>query len=95
MIRDFLSAVLRGAEAAVDDPQGAVKAIEENPESNAELTPAITRAQVKATLPLLSQTGRMNPARASDLVAWMHEEGMIHSAPPASELFSNDFLQEP
>jgi putative hydroxymethylpyrimidine transport system substrate-binding protein len=95
MIRDFLSAVVRGAEAAVADPEGAVKVIEENPESNAELTPAITRAQVKATLPLLSQSGRMDTAKASDFIAWMHEQGMIRSAPPASELFSNDFLEQP
>lgn len=95
MIRGFLSAVVRGAEAAVDDPEGAVKAIEEYPESSVELPPTIIRAQVGATLPLLSRSGFMDTAKAGDFIAWMHAQGMIHSAPPASELFSNDFLKQP
>lgn len=95
MIRDFLSAVVRGAEAAVDDPEAAARVIEENAERNTDATAKITRAQVEATLPLLSQTAQMDTDKASDFIAWMQEQGMIRSDPSASELFSNDFLEQP
>jgi ABC-type nitrate/sulfonate/bicarbonate transport system substrate-binding protein len=95
MIRNFMSAVARGSAAAVEDPERAVRVIEEDSESNPEATPAITRAQVEATLPLLSQTGSMDTEQVGDLAAWMHEQGIVQSVPPTSELFTNEYLAKP
>jgi putative hydroxymethylpyrimidine transport system substrate-binding protein len=95
MVRNFMAAVVRGAAAAMEDPEGAVRLIEENNERNLEATPAITRAQVEATLPLLSQTGEMDSEKAADLVAWMHEEEIIQGRPPIPQLFTNAYLAQP
>jgi putative hydroxymethylpyrimidine transport system substrate-binding protein len=95
MVRDFISAVARGAAAAVKDPGGAAGVIQESNERDLEATPKITRAQVKATLPLLSLTSHMDASQASELVNWMHEQGSIRSEPPASELFTDDYLEQP
>jgi ABC-type nitrate/sulfonate/bicarbonate transport system substrate-binding protein len=95
MIRDFISAVVRGAAAAVEDPEGAFRVIEENNERDFEATPAITRAQLEATLPLLSQSAHMDIAQAGDLVAWMQEQEIIRTDPAPSKLFTNDYLVQP
>jgi hypothetical protein len=48
--------------------------------------------QVRATLPLLSQTGDIEPDQAAKLLTWMHQEGMIQRQPRASALFTDEFL---
>ena len=89
---DFMSALERGAEAAVESPLGAVEAIERSAEKDAQLSRAETWATVKATLPLLSTTGRVSYSHTSHLVDWMYREGMIAREPPPSTLLTNDFL---
>jgi putative hydroxymethylpyrimidine transport system substrate-binding protein len=94
-IRAFLSAVARGAAAAVADPKAAVKAIMA---ARAELEPGyrpkpkVVQAELAATLPLLSEGNRMSPGRAMRLVDWMQEEGLIRRRLPASDLLTNDYL---
>ena len=89
MIRDFMGAVTRATAMVVKDPEAAVKAIEE---SNSLLNHKEIEAQVRATVPLLSTTGRIDPAQADDLMAWMQEQGMIRRKPSFSELFTNEYL---
>ncbi|HEX5593031.1 MAG TPA: ABC transporter substrate-binding protein [Solirubrobacterales bacterium] len=88
VVRDFMSAVIRGNVAAAKDPKAAVNAV-----LNANLGgPPQSRkqieAEVAATVPLLSKNGYMNPEKASRLTDWMYEEGMIQRTPPVSKLLA-------
>ncbi|HYP54928.1 MAG TPA: ABC transporter substrate-binding protein [Solirubrobacterales bacterium] len=88
-IRVFLAALARGTEAAVERPNETVKALLE---ANPDLDPELTKAEVEATLPLLSRGGRMDPAAWSRFVAWMRENGQISGEPAPADLLSNDYL---
>ncbi|HEU5062262.1 MAG TPA: ABC transporter substrate-binding protein [Solirubrobacterales bacterium] len=73
LMRRFRVAVARGAAAAIEDPRAAVEVILETP--GGEPARKATEAAVEATLPLLSKTGRVSPARTRRLVEWMQEQG--------------------
>jgi ABC-type nitrate/sulfonate/bicarbonate transport system substrate-binding protein len=92
LTRDFMTAVTRGTEAARSDPQAAVKVVQETDEGDPDLSNKVIGAEVRATLPLLSATGRMNPRQGGSLVEWMHDEGLIREKPPVSELLTNEYL---
>jgi putative hydroxymethylpyrimidine transport system substrate-binding protein len=94
-IRAFLWAVRRGLEAAVEDPEEAAAFIAGHPESTSEVSKEEREIELAATLPLFSESGYMSPARANDLVEWMHEQGMIRKRPAASELLTNRYVPEP
>ena len=85
---DFMGAVTAGATAAAEDPSGAFDTIEESAWASTEADAKTTRAQVEATLPLLSTTGAVDPDEVQDLVDWMAREGMIRKPFPASELIA-------
>jgi putative hydroxymethylpyrimidine transport system substrate-binding protein len=89
LARDFMAAVRRGIEVEVRDPSAAVKLIEESPESSPEASPKGTEAGVTATLPLLSETGLVEPEQAEALMEWMQEEKMIKRTLPVSALIAN------
>lgn len=91
--RAFMAALARGTAAAVKDPKGMVELLEANPSTNPHRTQRGAEAEVKATLPLLSTDEHMDPEQAQSLIAWMREEGMIQSAPSASQLFDNGYLR--
>lgn len=90
LIRDFMSAVRRGTAAAVADPDAALKVIRTELESIPPPDRKMMEAQVKATLPLLSKSGRMNQDRAQQLVDWMHEEGLIEREWPVGRLLTDE-----
>jgi putative hydroxymethylpyrimidine transport system substrate-binding protein len=92
LIRDVMTALARGTRAAIEHPRAAIKAVEESDETDLHATPRGTEAEVKATLPLLSETGYMNPGQAEDLIGWMHAEGWIRRAFPSSRLLTNEYL---
>lgn len=92
LIRAFMSAVARGTAAAVKDPGGAVELIEKSGETDPDLGRKALRAQLDATLPLLSKTGRMDPAQAAELTDWMCGQEMIDREPPTSDLLTNAYL---
>ncbi|HEX7278092.1 MAG TPA: ABC transporter substrate-binding protein [Solirubrobacterales bacterium] len=93
LIRDFMSAVARGVAAAVEDPEATVRAIDESGEAGPGRSRKTTEAEVEATLPLLSESGQMDTDQASELIAWMREQGLIERKQPVSELLTNDFLR--
>jgi putative hydroxymethylpyrimidine transport system substrate-binding protein len=95
LARDFLSAVVRGANAAVEDPAEAVKALQGDLEADPETDSQTRRAEVEATLPLLSLTGRMDSGKADELLRWMHDEGLIRRKPSPSALLTNDYVTPP
>ncbi|HEX5763650.1 MAG TPA: ABC transporter substrate-binding protein [Solirubrobacterales bacterium] len=88
-LRVFLAALARGTAAAVERPNEATKALLD---ANPDLDPELTKAEVEATLPLLSRTGRMDPAAWSRFVAWMRDNGQISGEPSPAELLSNEYL---
>ena len=91
VVRKFMAALERGVAAVRKDPRLAAKILASSPHefrtSRGEM-----EAQMRATLPLLSQTGSIDPDQAAKLLTWMHGEGMIRRQPPVSELFTDEFL---
>jgi putative hydroxymethylpyrimidine transport system substrate-binding protein len=91
VVRKFMGALERGVAAVRNDPRLAAKVLESSPHefrtSRGEMA-----AQVRATLPLLSRTGSIDPDQAAKLLTWMHGEGMIQRQPPVSELFTDQYL---
>jgi putative hydroxymethylpyrimidine transport system substrate-binding protein len=88
-VRDFMSAVARGTAAAVDHPDAAVQLIAKSSGGIADRR--VLEAQIRATLPLFSRSGYMDPDRAQGLMDWMGEEGLIARSLPTSLLLTNDF----
>jgi putative hydroxymethylpyrimidine transport system substrate-binding protein len=88
-IRLFLGALARGTAAAIESPEATTKALLE---ANPNLDPKLTRAEVAATLPLLSRRGTMNPAEWKAFIAWMRENDLISGSPTTAEVLSNEYL---
>jgi putative hydroxymethylpyrimidine transport system substrate-binding protein len=88
-IRLFLAALARGTAAAVERPNATTEALLA---ANPDLDPELTAAEFDATLPLLSSSGRMDPAKWSSFVSWMRDNGQISGRPSPAELLSNDYL---
>jgi putative hydroxymethylpyrimidine transport system substrate-binding protein len=88
-IRLFLAALSRGTKAAIEDPKAAAAAVIE---ANPDLEPKLAKAEIAATLPLLSPSGRMNPAEWTKFIGWMRDNGLISSLPTAAEVLSNSYL---
>jgi len=88
-IRLFLGALARGTAAAIESPEATTKALLE---ANPNLDPKLTRAEVAATLPLLSKRGTMNPGEWKSFIAWMNENGLIDARPATAEVLSNAYL---
>lgn len=88
-VRLFLAALARGTAAAVKSPDATTKALLA---ANADLDPELTLAEVEATLPLLSEAGRMDPAKWRAFIAWMRDNGLISGRPAPSEVLTNEYL---
>jgi putative hydroxymethylpyrimidine transport system substrate-binding protein len=88
-IRLFLGALARGTAAAVESPGATTEALLA---ANPDLDPKLTRAEVDATLPLLSERGTMDPAGWKAFIAWMQENGLISGRPTTAQVLSNDYL---
>ncbi|MDX6634689.1 MAG: putative hydroxymethylpyrimidine transport system substrate-binding protein [Solirubrobacterales bacterium] len=84
-----VSAIAHGVRVASQDPSAAVEALKTSGESNPEISRSSTKAQVDATIPLLSDSGYANPIRVERLADWMYEEGMIKREPPLATLIAN------
>lgn len=88
-IRLFLAALARGTAAAVKSPDATAKALLE---ANSSLDPKLTRAELSATLPLLSKRGTMDPAEWKAFIAWMRNNGLISGHPTTAEVLSDAYL---
>jgi len=91
----FLEALARGTEAAQDDPRAATRAILAAGDG---LDPKLTAAEVKRTLPLLTERGSkheygyMDPAEWERFAGFFADAGLIETRPTADELLTNDHL---
>ena len=88
-IRLFLGALARGTAAAVKSPDATTEALLA---ANKDLDPKLTRAEVDATLPLLSERGEMDPAEWSNFIAWMRDNQLIADRPVTDAVLSNEYL---
>ncbi len=88
-IRLFLAALARGTAAAIKSPDATTNALLE---ANSDLDPKLTRAEVDATLPLLSRLGTMGPAKWQAFIAWMQQNGLISVRPTTAQVLSNEYL---
>lgn len=88
LTRGFMAAVTRGVGAAAERPGEALEAVEKSVWGNPKTDRKAARAQIEATQPLLSTSGRVDPGRAQDLIDWMAQEGMIEASFPASEMIA-------
>ncbi|HEY8640171.1 MAG TPA: ABC transporter substrate-binding protein [Solirubrobacterales bacterium] len=94
-IRLFLAAMARGTAAAEKDPKGATQALLEQ---NRNLDPKLTAAEVKATLPVLSQAspkrpyGYMDQAEWQQFIGWMRDHGLISSLPTPTQVLTEELL---
>jgi hypothetical protein len=79
----------------VDDPEGATQALLEQ---NKGLDPKTTAAEVKATLPVLSQASEDQPFGAMDesewreFIGWMRDHGQIASLPTPAQVLTEELL---
>jgi putative hydroxymethylpyrimidine transport system substrate-binding protein len=94
-IRLFIAALARGTAAAEQDPKGATQALlEQNP----GLDPKVTAAEVKATLPALSQAsaghpyGEMDQEQWRTFIGWMRDHGLIKSLPAPGAVLTEALL---
>ncbi len=92
VVRRFMLALTRAAAAIKRHPAVAMKVVRESGEHNFEFSPKETKAQMKATLPMLSPAGHIDPDQAGDLLTWMHDVGMIRPRPSSSDLFTDEYL---
>jgi putative hydroxymethylpyrimidine transport system substrate-binding protein len=88
-VRLFLGALARGTAAAVESPEATTKALLA---ANSDLDPKLTRAEVAATLPLLSRDGTMDPAEWKAFIAWMQRNELISGRPATAEVLSDEYL---
>lgn len=93
-LRLFISALARGTADAVADPQGATDVVVA---AGNGLDPALTGAEVAATLPLLAQTpgepfGLLDPEEWDLFASWMVDNDLIGDAPDTNEVLSNELL---
>lgn len=95
LVRDFLAATARGTAAAIRDPQRAVAVVQNGVEPNPEATRKGLRLGTEATLPLLSESGYMDPGQTRRLLDWMQSEGMLRSELRVSDLLSDEYLPQP
>jgi putative hydroxymethylpyrimidine transport system substrate-binding protein len=94
-IRLFIAALARGTAAAVQNPKAATQALlDQNP----DLDPKATAAEVKATLPVLSQGsaeqpfGQMDEAQWREFIGWMRDQGLISSLPEPAAVLTEALL---
>jgi putative hydroxymethylpyrimidine transport system substrate-binding protein len=90
-IRGFMAAVARGTADAIEHPDLAAKVVASALEGNPETSRKAAEAQVKATLPLLSKSGYMDPATAEGIAGWMSEEGMVNREVPVDAMLTDEF----
>jgi putative hydroxymethylpyrimidine transport system substrate-binding protein len=94
-IRLFLAAVARGTARAIERPNEARDAVLEQ---QTALDEAQTEAEVKATIPVLSQAsaeqpyGEMDEAEWREFIGWMRDNGLIESLPTPAEVLTEELL---
>jgi putative hydroxymethylpyrimidine transport system substrate-binding protein len=93
-IHSFIAALDEGTTYAIGHPQEAANAVLA---AGKGLDAMQTRAEVDATLPLLAPAqgrpyGYLDPDQWREYAQWMAEHDLISSAPPTSDVLTNELL---
>ena len=94
VLRLFISALAKGTADAVADPQAATDVVVA---AGQGLDPALTRAEIDATLPLLAQAegapfGQKKAEEWDLFASWMADNGLISEVPDSDEVLTNELL---
>ena len=94
MLRLFISALAKGTKDAVADPGAAANAVLKAGEG---LDPALTRAEIDATVPLLEKSegesfGQLSAEEWDLFASWMADNGLISEVPDSDEVLTNELL---
>jgi putative hydroxymethylpyrimidine transport system substrate-binding protein len=92
----FIAALRRGTAAAVANPKAANQAVLE---AGRGLSPRITAAEVRRTLPLLQASGKrpygyMDPHRWERFAHFFADHGVIEALPSTGDVLTNDYLPQ-
>lgn len=88
LVHRFLAAVRHGTAFALNHPDAALRMMEETDEARPADGPKVTKAEVEASLPILSKTNRVDRHTARALVRWMHAAEMVRRDVPIAELLA-------
>jgi putative hydroxymethylpyrimidine transport system substrate-binding protein len=93
-VRLLIAALAKGTRAAIAHPDEATAAIVR---AGSGLDPALTRAEIDATLPLLAPSkgqpfGEMNGEQWETFASWMAGNELISDVPSVDEMLTNDLL---
>jgi putative hydroxymethylpyrimidine transport system substrate-binding protein len=91
LVRGFMAAVADGTAVAIRNPAAAIAAVELADEADPKLSAKAVKAEVRATVPLLSRSALMSPGRAGRLIDWMQTKGMIERRFPPSAVLTNAY----
>lgn len=91
LVRNFLSVMAQGNRVAEKHPRLAAKTIAKSVESSPVATMKGTEAALRATFPLISNSGYLDPDRLQRLIDWMHGEGLIDRKWPAHAVMTNAY----
>ena len=79
LVRQFISALARGTDAAVNNSGSVIDLIELSAESNPESNRTATRVGLERTLPMLSPSGQPSLEWEGRLASWMSENGLFEA----------------
>jgi putative hydroxymethylpyrimidine transport system substrate-binding protein len=93
-IRLFIAALAKGTAAAIADPEAATEVILTAADG---LDPALTRAEIDATLPLLAPErgqpfGFLSGEEWTNFASWMAGNALISEVPSEDEMLTNELL---
>jgi putative hydroxymethylpyrimidine transport system substrate-binding protein len=93
-IRLFIAALERGTRDVVGDPEAAAETLLD---AAPDLDPKLTRAEVRATIPVLEPDhgdpyGYMDVGQWQEFAGFMTDAGLLDTLPESSDVLTNDLL---
>lgn len=92
-VRRFVAALVRGHEAAIEDPEAARDALLA---ANEELDPGVAAETLDLTVPIFGsgRVGYQDPEEWEAYVEWAVENGVLESGVDVGDAMTNEFLPE-
>ena len=94
-VRGFVSALVKGHEAALKDPEAAKEALLA---ANEELDPEVAEQTLKLTVPVFGSgggpVGYQDPKEWENYVAWAVKNGVLEKKVDVKDAMTNEFLPE-
>ena len=95
VVRRFVGALVKGHEAAIEDPEAALEALLA---ANEELDPEVARETLGLTVPVFGgeggRVGYQDPEEWEAYVSWAAENGVLEKEVDVGDAMTNEFLPE-